>query len=94
MKIRQGFEVSQDPSGMYIARAVGDLQQQFPQAIQMGLSGAYLWDLLTRRDCTRTELIYELENFFELDVDTDSIARDVDMFTGFLREQGILEPEV
>ena len=90
MKLIDGFEVTQAPNGMYVAKAVGDRAKEFPQGIQMGLSGAFLWDQLLQEDCTRTELIFRLENFYECDVDTDQIAADVDLFTGFLRDNGLL----
>lgn len=93
MKIKHGFELSQEEAGIYVARAVGDLKKEFPDAVQMGLSGAFLWDQMTEKDMSRAELIFALDNFYECATDSNQIAADVDMFTGFLRENGFLEEE-
>ena len=91
MKIKSGFEVTQSEYGLYIARAVGERAEEFPNAIQMGLSGAYLWDQLSKGDPDRAALIYGLESLYEFSAGTDQVAADVDMFLGFLRENGLLE---
>ncbi len=91
MKLKSGFEVRQEQDGYYVARAVGERAKEFPQAIQMGLSGAYLWDLLTHKDYSEIELVIRLENLFDTEVDTAQVYADVKMFTEFLRQQGLLE---
>lgn len=91
MRIKDGFEVKQEEGGYYVARAVGERAKEYPQAIQMGLSGAYLWDLLTQGDCSKIELVLKLEALFDTEVSTDQITADVDVFLNFLRQQGLLE---
>lgn len=94
MKLKDGFEVTQEDNGLYVARAVGDRAAEYPQAIQMGLSGAFLWDLLSRGDCSRAELIMRLEGLFDTEVSTDQVAADVETFLTFLRQQNLLEEDV
>ncbi len=91
MRLKDGFEVSQEADGYYVARAVGERAEEYPQAIHMGLSGAYLWDLLTRKDCTEMELVLRLEGLFDIPVETAQVMADVQMFVGFLRQQNLLE---
>lgn len=93
MKIIEGFEIRDGGSGIYIVEATGALAEsgRFPNAFQMGLSGAFLWDQLSQRDCSRAELIFALESFYDSEVDTDRIGADVDMFVAFLEQQNLLE---
>lgn len=93
MKIKDGFEITQDSGSIYIVRAVGPRAEEFPQAIQMGMSGAFLWDLMSKNDCSRAELIFRLENLFECETSTEQVAADVDVFLSFLRENNLLEQE-
>lgn len=91
MRLKNGFELEETGAGIYVARAVGERAEEFPQAIQMGLSGAYLWDLLTQEDCSTAEMILRLSGLFDTDVPTERIAADVDTFVNFLRENHLLE---
>ena len=91
MKLKDGFEVNEEQMGLFVARATGERAEEFPQPIQMGFSGAYLWDLLTKEDLSRADLIFRLDNLYECEQSTEQIESDVDMFVGFLREMKLLE---
>ena len=91
MKIKNGFEISESQPGIYVARAVGERAEEFPQGIQMGLSGARLWDMMTNRDCTEVELIMALDSLYEAEVTNEQLKADVTMFVEFLRANNLLE---
>ena len=91
MKLKDGFELEQDESGIYIARAVDSRAEEYPYAFQMGLSGGYLWHLLSEGDCTELDLNRKLAALYDTDVDEDQIAADVETFLNFLRQQNLLE---
>lgn len=91
MRIIEGFKISEYGDGTYVAEAEGELQEKYPQKIQMGISGAFLWDYLTRgEDVTRKQLIDKLGNFFENGAEEEKITADVDLFLDFMRKLGIL----
>lgn len=91
MKIKSGFEITEDTPGIYVARATGDRAKEFPGGIQMGLSGAFLWDYMSKHDADRAELIFRLDGFYESEPSTEQITADVDMFVSFLQANNLLE---
>lgn len=91
MKIKSGFEIAEDTPGIYVARATGERAKEFPGGIQMGMSGAFLWDYMSQKDCDRAELILCLDSFYECETSTEQITADVDMFVSFLRANNLLE---
>lgn len=93
MRIKDGFEITQVSDSVFVASATGDRAKEFPDGVQMGLSGAFLWDLMTKQDCDRTQLIFSLENFFEYDIPAERLAEDVDVFVNFLKAGGYLVEE-
>lgn len=93
MKIKDGFEMTQVNKDYYIVKAVGPRAEEFPQAIQLGFSGAFLWDQLSKGDYTVTELVLMLDHLFEAETPVEQLTRDVETFINFLRQYNLLESE-
>jgi hypothetical protein len=91
MKIKDGFEMTQVNKDYYVVKAVGPRAEEFPQAIQLGFSGAFLWDTLTKEDCSTTDLVFKLDRLFEAETPVEQLTRDVETFVGFLKEYHLLE---
>ncbi len=93
MKLKDGFEMTQVNKDYYIVKAVGARREEFPQAIQLGFSGAFLWDQLSKGDYTVTELVLKLDHLFEAEVPVEQLTKDVETFVGFLKQHNLLESE-
>ena len=91
MRIRKGFHLEDKGNGTWIARAEESLAAEYPNAFYLGLTGAYLWEQLTQRDCSRVELVLALEQLFDTEVPEGALERDVDTLITFLQENNILE---
>ncbi len=96
MRIIDGFQVSRMDTGVFVAEPVTEEAiGVFPNKIQMGLSGAFLWDLLTEegQQYTREQLVDKLGNMYENGTSMENLSRDVDVFLNFLRDNSLLIEE-
>lgn len=91
MKLKDGFEVTQISKDYYTVRAVGQRAEEFPHTIQLGFSGAFLWDALTQEDCTEDELVDKLDHLFEAETPTSQLRQDVRTLVDFLKQYDLLE---
>jgi hypothetical protein len=74
MKIKDGF-VLEEVAGSYVAVALGKEAQNFNGFVKMNSTGAFLWKLLSQKDCDENTLVTALlENY---DVDEKTARADV-----------------
>lgn len=88
MRIKGGFVLSKvGPS--YLAVAVGGRADEFHAVVRMNEVGAFLWNLLYKKEMTREELLSSL--LAEYDVDEQTAKRDIAAFEKQLSEGGLLD---
>ena len=88
MKIKSGF-VLEKVGGAYLAVAVGSRTKDFNGLVRMNGTGAFLWNLLAKKDMTKEELLGAVLS--EYDVGEEQAKGDIDAFEKTLRDNGILE---
>lgn len=88
MKIKSGFVIEKVGDG-YLAVAVGDRADEFSGLVRMNSTGAFLWEIVEKRDVTKEELVEAILR--EYDIDEATAKADIDRFEKSLREGGILE---
>ena len=89
MKIKNGFVLEKVGTG-YLAVAVGERARDFSGLVRMNGTGAFLWDLLTKSDMTREELLGKVMAEYE-GVTEEQALKDITAFEEKLRENGIIE---
>ena len=88
MKIKSGFVLEKVGTG-YLAVAVGARAKDFAGLVRMNGTGAYFWELLSKNDMTREELLEKVLAEFE-GVTEEQALSDIISFETKLRENGIL----
>ena len=88
MKIKSGF-VLEKVGGAYLAVAVGSRTKDFNGLVRMNGTGAFLWELLSKNEMTKEELLQRVLS--EYDVAQEQARGDIDAFEKTLRDNGILE---
>ena len=88
MKLKDGFVLNK-VGGSYLAVAVGDRADEFSALIKLNGTGAFLWELLAKRDCTDKELTEMLVS--EYDAPEELAKADVTRFLEQLRSGGLLD---
>lgn len=88
MKIKDGF-VLEKVGGAYLAVAVGSRTKDFNGLVRMNGTGAFLWDLLSKNEMTKEELLSKV--LAEYEVGEEQARGDIDAFEKTLRDNGILE---
>ena len=88
MKIKSGF-VLEKVGGAYLAVAVGSRTKDFNGLVRMNGTGAFLWELLSKNEMTKEELLQKVLS--EYDVAQEQARGDIDAFEKTLRDNGILE---
>ena len=89
MKIKSGFVLEKVGTG-YLAVAVGARAKDFAGLVRMNGTGAYFWELLSKNDMTREELLEKVLAEFE-GVTEEQALSDIISFETKLRENGIIE---
>ena len=89
MKIKSGFVLEKVGTG-YLAVAVGERAGDFSGLVRMNSTGAFLWELLSKEDMTREELLERVMSEYE-GVTGEQALLDITAFESKLRENGIIE---
>ena len=89
MKIKSGFVLEKVGTG-YLAVAVGERAGDFSGLVRMNGTGAFLWELLSKEDMTREELLERVMSEYE-GVTGEQALADITSFEIKLRENGIIE---
>ena len=89
MKIKSGFVLEKVGTG-YLAVAVGERAGDFSGLVRMNGTGAFLWELLSKEDMTREELLERVMSEYE-GVTSEQALADITAFEIKLRENGIIE---
>ena len=89
MKIKNGFVLEEVGTG-YLAVAVGERAKDFSGLVRMNSTGAFFWELLSKNDMTKEELLARVLSEYE-DVSEEQVLADINSFEAMLRENGIIE---
>ena len=87
MKIKDGFVLRQ-VGGTYVVVAVGLQTLDFKGMIRLNETGAFLWEQLSKTDCSKEQLVDCMTA--EYDVDGQTAAADVDVFVQSLKDADLL----
>ena len=87
MKINPDFTI-QKVGSAYVAVPVGETSKTFHGMLQLNETAAFLWNLMTERDCSEDELVTALLGEYEIDRTT--AAADVHRIVEQLSQNGIL----
>ena len=88
MKIKKGF-VLEKVGDSYLACATGKLAREFSAYIRLNETGAYLWELLSKKDLTEEDLVKNITE--EYDISEELASADVKAFAAKLKDAGIVE---
>ena len=88
MKLKDGFVLNK-VGGAYLAVAVGERADDFHALVRLNGTGAFLWNTLAERDCTREDLVLALVD--EYGIGRELAERDIINFENKLRESGLLD---
>ncbi|MBR2344108.1 MAG: PqqD family protein [Clostridia bacterium] len=88
MRLKDGFVINK-VGGAYVAVAVGERADEFHALVRLNGTGAFLWELLSRGECSREELTAALLR--EYDVSPELAAADTARFEEQLRAGGLLD---
>ena len=86
MKINPDFTI-QKVGGAYVAVPVGEASKTFHGMLQLNQTAAFLWNLMTDRDCSEDELVDAL--LAEYDIDRATASADVHRIVEMLAANGI-----
>lgn len=86
MQIKKDFTI-QKVGTSYVAVAVGETSKTFHGMVRLNDTGAFLWKLLSEKDCSEEDLVEALLG--EYDVSREIAARDVHTVVKSLEENGI-----
>ena len=86
MRIKKDFTI-QKVGASYVAVAVGETSKDFHGMVRLNETGAFLWKLLSEKDCTEEDLVEALLGEYE--VSREIAARDVHAVVKSLEENGI-----
>ncbi len=88
MKIKEGYEL-QNRSGRYIVVPKRAKSAELENAIVLTETAVFLWNLLKKKDVTKTQMLDEL--IAEFDISTVLALGDIDVFVRTMKENGIIE---
>ncbi len=86
MQIKKDFTI-QKVGGSYVAVAVGETSKNFHGMVRLNETGAFLWKLLSEKDCSEEDLVEALLG--EYDVSREIAAHDVHAVVESLEKNGI-----
>ncbi|MBR7132661.1 MAG: PqqD family protein [Clostridia bacterium] len=88
MKIKEGFELI-NRSGQFVVVSKKKAVSSPDNYIVLTDTAVFLWNLLKEKDVTKTQMLNELiENF---DISTVLALGDIDVFVRTMKENGIIE---
>ena len=87
MKIKEGFVLT-EAAGNSLVVAVGDMADKFSGYIKLNSTGAFIWKLIEKKDCSVDELAAALAKEYE--IDEELAKRDIIAFEKTLGGAGIL----
>lgn len=88
MRIKEGFELK-NKGGRYFVTYNGAVSGELDNSIILADTAVFLWNLLKEKDVTKTEMLNELiENF---DISTVLALGNIDVFVRTMKENGIIE---
>lgn len=88
MKLKDGFILNK-VGGAYLAVAVGARADEYRSLVQLNGTGAFLWELLAKRECSVAELAEALVG--EYGISHELALSDAEKFESRLREGGLLD---
>ena len=86
MQIKKDFTI-QKVGKSYVAVAVGETSKTFHGMVRLNETGAFLWNLLSEKDCGEADLVEALLK--EYDVSREIAERDVHAVVESLAKSGI-----
>ena len=87
MQISKDF-ILQKVGSSHVAVPVGETSKTFHGMVRLNETGVFLWDLLSKKDCTEEDLVNAILE--EYDVAREIAAADIHRIVEQLRESGIL----
>ena len=87
MQISKDF-ILQKVGSSHVAVPVGETSKTFHGMVRLNETGVFLWDLLSKKDCTEEDLVNAILE--EYDVAREVAAADIHRIVEQLRESGIL----
>ena len=90
MKIKEGFVVRKLGT-QYVVVALSNEASQLNYLIKLNEIGAFMWEILTKKDTSKEELVKEVLN--EYDASEEQVTNDVNEFISILKEKKILKDE-
>lgn len=87
MRINKDFTI-QKVGASWVAVPVGETSKHFHAMLQLNETGAFLWNLMAKKDVSETELVDALLG--EYDVPREIAERDVARIVASLAECGVL----
>ncbi len=87
MKINSDFTIQKIGGSSYVAVPVGKTSETFHAMIRLNETGAFLWGLMAKEDCTEESLVDAL--LAEYDVDRATAEADVHRIVEQLRQNNI-----
>ena len=88
LKIKEGFELI-NISGRYTVVCKSSSCKNYNTAITLSDTAIFLWNLLKEKDVTKTEMLNELLENFE--ISTVLALGNIDVFVRTMKENGIIE---
>lgn len=86
MKINPDFTI-QKVGSTWVAVPVGQTSKHFHAMLQLNETGAFLWNLMSKKDVSEAELVDALLE--EYDVEREIAERDVARIVASLAESGV-----
>ena len=90
MKIKEGFVVRKLGT-QYVVVALSNEASQLNYLIKLNEIGAFMWEILTKKDTSKEELVKEVLNEYE--ASEEQVTNDVNEFISILKEKKILKDE-
>ena len=87
MRINSDFTI-QKVGDSFVAVPVGEASRHFHGMVRLNESGAFVWNLLMEKDCTKEELVDALLEKY--DVDRDTAQGDVERISKILEAHKLL----
>ena len=88
MKIKEGFVLT-EAAGNSLVVAVGDMADKFSGYVKLNSTGAFIWKIIEKKDCSLDELAATM--VAEYDITEDIAKRDILAFEKTLGAAGIHE---
>ena len=87
MRINSDFTI-QRVGDSFVAVPVGEASRHFHGMVRLNASGAFVWNLLMEKDCTKEDLVQALLDQYE--VDPETARGDVERVVALLEAHKLL----